>query len=376
MLRRRVVGFGLPVALSVLVLGGCGGGGSGGGDGGGDRTYAIGFQAGLSGASSQFGINEANGAELAVERFNNSPHAPFQLRLVKADDGGVAEKAVPAARRLIDDGGVVAVVGPVFAGPVEASAPLYEEAGLAAVSPSAVPPGVQGARIASYYAETLGLRNVVVVDDATAYGVGLADAVQAELGRSGVRVAAVSVPADARDFGAALSAVRDSGADGLVYAGFYDGAALFAAALRQAGVAVPVISGDGVKDPRFVESAGAAAENWLVACPCADVAANPAAQVFVAEHRAKFRTQPGAYAAEAYDAANLLIEVITRLHAEGAQVTREAVAAALGKASYTGLARVFSPDGAGGSAAAEVYLYQVRSGRIEYLGRIGEPVGG
>ncbi|UGQ10113.1 branched-chain amino acid ABC transporter substrate-binding protein [Yinghuangia sp. ASG 101] len=388
-LRRRVIGFGLPLAVSALVLGGCGGGGSGGGDDGGVRTYAIGFQAGLSGADAQFALNEANGVELAVEKFNSSPRAPFRVRLVKSDDAGSAEQAVPAARRLIDDGDVVAVVGPVGSASVRASGRLYAEAGLAAVSPSATSPGltdpgngftsllravpsdaVQGAGIASYYAGALGLRSVVVVDDATEYGAGLADAVEAGLGRAGVGVVAVSAPKGSGDFGPALAAVRGSGAEGLVYAGDAEDAALFARDLRQAGVTVPVIAGDRVKEARFVEAAGDAAENWLVACPCADLAADAAARAFVAEHTAKFKTEPGAYAAEAYDVANMVIEEIGRLDAAGARVTREAVLSGLRKGSYRGLARSYA-FGAGGEFAGEALrLYQVRSGRIEYVGGI------
>lgn len=384
-----MIALGLPVAVSALVLGGCGGGAGSGDVGGG--TYAIGFQAGLSGAETRFGINAANGIELAVEEFNSSPRAPFRLRLVKSDDGGVAEHGASAARRLIDNPDVVAVVGPAFSDAAAVSAPLYGEAGLAAVSPAVTGPrsvAAQGAGIASYAAEVLGLRHVAVVDDTTDYGEGLRKAVTTELGRAGVRVTLVSAPIGARDFRPVAAAVRASGADGLVFSGYRQDAVSVAKALRAAGVTVPVVTGEGVKEEEFVASAGDAAENWVSVCPCADAAVNPAAGAFVAAHRATFKTEPGAYAAEAYDVARMVIGVIARLDAQGSGVTRAAVAAELRRASYTGLTGTFSfddyrgasdPGDAGAADAADVsgrdmHVYQVRAGRIEHLGRIGELV--
>ncbi len=391
MLNRHVLNLALVAGLSALFLGGCGSGGDSGG-GGGAKTYTIGFQAGLSGGNGQFGINEANGVELAVEKFNSSPEAPFQVRLVKSDDGGSEAQAPAAAQRLIGDGDVVAVIGPAFSDTARASGQLYAAAKLAAVSPSATSPGLtdpgngfasllrgvpgdvaQGSGIASYLRE-LGLRKVLVVDDGTEYGVGLGDVVRHESGRAGVQVVSESVPKGTPDYGPAAARVRDSGAEGLVYAGYYRDAALLARELKEAGVAIPVIAGDGTKDARFVESAGDAAENWFVACPCADAGAEPSMKEFSADYRAKFKMDPGAYSAEAYDVANMVVEEIGKLDAAGSEVTREAVLGSLRKATYRGLTRTFAFDEKGDFVGEDVYLYQVTAGRIAYLGRVDELV--
>src|SRR4051794_32227671 len=52
------------------------------------KTINIGFEGPLSGANAQLGINEVNGATLAVQQANESGKLGFKVALVKADDQG------------------------------------------------------------------------------------------------------------------------------------------------------------------------------------------------------------------------------------------------------------------------------------------------
>ena len=87
--------------VGALALTGCGSsdnkssGGLSGGDSGSksSQTYTVAFQGPLSGDNQQLGINEANGAELAVAEANKDSSLGFKVKLLKADDGGTPEKA-------------------------------------------------------------------------------------------------------------------------------------------------------------------------------------------------------------------------------------------------------------------------------------------
>ena len=100
-------------------LGSGGGSSSGGGNAG--KTFKIGFQGALSGDNQQLGINIVNAVELAVDQANAKNDLGFKLELLKSDDAGDATKAPAAAQTLIQDAGVIGVVGPIFSGPTSAT---------------------------------------------------------------------------------------------------------------------------------------------------------------------------------------------------------------------------------------------------------------
>lgn len=175
-LNKAVVKFAVPVVAGALALTGCGGSG-GGGD-----TVKIAFQGPLSGDNVALGENMQNGVKLAIDQANAKGDLGFKLEYVASDDQGLPDKATAAAQKVIDDESVVAVVGPAFSGATNTASPLYAEAGLVTVSPSATNPSLtdpennftsllrgvpndnqQGAGMATYYAKKLKAKKVYVL---------------------------------------------------------------------------------------------------------------------------------------------------------------------------------------------------------------------
>src|SRR6476646_2009078 len=111
-----------------------GGGGLGGS--GSSQTYKIAFEGPLSGDNQQLGINEVQGAELAVDQANASGNLGFKLELLKADDQGSPDQAPTAAAQVLQDNAVLGVVGPAFSGTTKAVGATYSQAGLAVITPS------------------------------------------------------------------------------------------------------------------------------------------------------------------------------------------------------------------------------------------------
>jgi branched-chain amino acid transport system substrate-binding protein len=383
--------------IGALALTGCGssndnkssGGGLSGGSGSSDSnaTYTIAFEGPLSGDNQQLGINEVNGVTLAIDQANKDSSLGFKLKLLKADDGGVPEKAPAAAAQVLQDSTVMGVVGPSFSGASQAVGKKYGDAGLAIVNPSAsngelqdqgfktwhrVMPNdnAEGPAGADYLAKKA--KKVIVVSDKSAYGDGVAKAVADELKKKNVQV--VTQAADqttTKDYGPIAQTIKQSGADAMFYAGYDAQGAQLAKALKSVGYNGLRMSGNGVKSTVFTDGAKADGEGWLLTCGCQDATVAPESKDFAAAYQAMFNTPPSTYSPEAYDAANILIQAI-KTAKEGGDVNRQTVNDAVNKTDYQGITGQisFGSNGDLPPGQGTVNLFVVKGGKIVSLGDI------
>jgi branched-chain amino acid transport system substrate-binding protein len=363
-------------------------GSSGGlGGSGGGQTYKIAFQGPLSGDNAQLGINEVNGADLAIEQANAKGDLGFKLELVKADDQGSPEQAPTAAAQVLQDDAVLGVVGPSFSGATKAIGATYGDAGLSFISPSATNPtlsqqgfptfhrivpsdNVEGTQAADLFAKK-GYKKVVVIDDLSDYGKGVADALQKELEAKNVSVQRIGVDAKTTDYGSTATQVAASGAQAVFYGGYDAQAGLFAQALQAAGFKGDKYTGNGGKSSVFTNGAGAAGDGWYFTCGCSDATVAPAAKEFTAAYQKKFNTDPSTYSPEAFDATNAMIQAI-KTAAKNGTPTREAVEKAVDGLDYKGITTEvkFDKTGEVDASAQVVNLFQQKGGKILLLGNI------
>ncbi|GAA4669372.1 branched-chain amino acid ABC transporter substrate-binding protein [Streptomyces chumphonensis] len=381
MLNKTFVKLAAPLAISALALTGCGSDSGGGGD-----TIKIAFQGPLSGDNVQLGTNMENGIKLAIDQANASGDYDFEIEYFPTDDQGQPDKATAAAQKAIDEG-VIAVIGPAFSGPADTAAEVYAEAGIPAVSSSATRPDLttkgyesflravpndsaQGAGMAKYFDQATDAEKVVVVDDKTDYGVGLADVAEKELTAAGIEVVRQSVPQKTPDYSAAARSVVGQKADGLIYAGYYEDAGPFATKLAEAGFEGTTMSGDGTNDMGFVKLAGDAANGWKLTCPCTDPTQEDATKAFADDYQAEFNQAPGTYSAESYDVAQMIIAQIAETG--GAESDSEKLLESLRGVEYKGLTKTFSFDDKGEFKNQTIYMYEVQDEKIGYVGNIDE----
>jgi branched-chain amino acid transport system substrate-binding protein len=381
--------------IGALALTGCGSskddssgsGLKGGSSSDSGATYTIAFEGPLSGDNQQLGINEVNGVQLAIDQANKDTSLGFKLKLLKADDGGVPEKAPAAAAQVLQDSSVMGVVGPSFSGASQAVGKKYGDAGLTIVNPSAsngelqdqgfktwhrVMPNdyAEGPAAADWLAKKA--KKVIVVSDKSAYGDGVAGAVSKELKAKGSTV--IQQAADqvsTKDYGPIAQTVKQSGADALFYAGYDAQGAQFAKALKAVGYNGIRMSGNGVKSQVFLDGAKADAEGWYLSCGCQDATVAPEAKDFAAAYTAMFNTPPSTYSPEAFDAANIVIQAIKSAKGSGS-VTRASVNDAVNKTDYKGItAQIkFAANGDLPPGEGTVNLFQVKGGKIVSLGDI------
>ncbi len=315
----RVAAIGAAVAI---VAAGCGGGDDTTASGDKKCDLVLAFVGAQTGDNAALGINISNGAQLAVDQYN-AKNADCKVTMKKFDSEGKPEKATPLAQEIAGDAKIIGVVGPAFSGETKVSVPVFEEAGLAMISPSATNPALaengwktfhrilgndaaQGPAAAKYIKEDLKAAKVFVVDDASEYGKGLADIVKTDLGSA---VAGTATVQDGQtDFAAVITKIKASGATALFFGGYYDEAGLLRKQLGAAGgKGITMVVGDGVKDTKFIESAGAAdAQGTIVTCPCLPPEKAPG--TFAADYKKAFNAEPATYSAEGFDSANVFLD--------------------------------------------------------------------
>jgi branched-chain amino acid transport system substrate-binding protein len=289
------------------------------------------------------------------------------------DSQGSPDQAPSLATEAAGNEAIIGIVGPAFSGESAAAGPIFSDAGLPTVTPSATNPtladegwdtfhralgndATQGPAIATYIQDVLQAESVFVIDDASEYGAGLAQLASEPLGD--LVVGSDTVQTGQTDFSATVTAVNSANPDTVFFSGYYPEAGPFARQLRNSGYEGNLVVPDGVKDPAFIEGAGAAAEGTIITCPCIP-ATEPAVAEFAEAFEAEYGGAPGTYGAEAYDAANIFLAGI----AEGID-NREDMLAFVNEYDEAGVTKQLSFDEKGEVEEVHVYSYKVENGEI------------
>ena len=369
---RSFIKIAVPVVAATLALGACGTKAETPTASGGGATCGleIGFFGALSGDAANLGINIKQGAELAVQEYN-AKHADCTVKLVTFDSQGDPSLAPALAQQAVKNPKLVGIVGPAFSGESKAADPIFNQAGMPLITPSATNPSLseqgwtvfhrgvgsdssQGPAAAKYIKDTLKSSKAFVVDDSSEYGKGLADIVRKDLGTT--VVGNDQVQQKKTDFSATVTKINASGADTLFYGGYYAEAAIIAKQLRDAGWKGTIVAADGVRDDGYIKAGGAAAEGTILTCPCLPPDKAPE---FLAAYQKAFNVAAGTYSAEAYDGATAFLAAI----AGGADTPKE-VNEFLKTYEAKGVASTLGWTDRGEPKNVAVWAYKVEGGKI------------
>ena len=294
------------------------------------KTYTIGYQGPLSGGEASTGIDEQNAVKYAIKLFE-AANKNIKIKLVSIDDQGDPAVAGTVAPGVASNKNVLGVVGPAYSGATIASLPYYKSVSMPVISPSATrvsltdptspdfggpifhrvvgKDDLQGPALAKYATAGVKAAKVFVFDDQSAYAVPLRGFVEAGLKKvSGASVVGGdSVPNTTTDFSPTIAKIATSGANVVIYTGYYSQAAVFIKQLRDSGSKAVFAGGDGVFNQEFPKLAGAAAEGSKVTGVggLAGISAK-----LEADFKKKMGVSSGVYSVESYDAANILLSGI------------------------------------------------------------------
>ncbi|TVQ37560.1 MAG: branched-chain amino acid ABC transporter substrate-binding protein [Spirochaetaceae bacterium] len=294
-----------------------------------EAVIRIGVAGAHSGDLASYGLPTVNAAELVAEMYNAEGGINgARVQLIVEDDVCQPEVAANIAAKLVGDG-VVAVIGHICSGATFAALGTYLDSDILAISPSATAPDLtqsgeypnffrtiasddaQARMQVDFALDTLNVRRIAVLHDRGDYGRGLAenarDFIQAD-GRGQV-VVFDGVTPGAVDYSAIIARIEQSNADAVIYGGYHPEASRIVGQMRDRGMQTLFISGDGVKDDTFIQTAGPASEGVYATGPM-DLSGNPVAMDAARRHREKYGEDPGPFFLEAYAAALALFNAI------------------------------------------------------------------
>ena len=348
--------------------------------GGATLEVKIGHVAPLTGGIAHLGKDNENGALLAVEEANAAgikiDGKAVKFTLVGEDDQADPKTGTTVAQKLVDEK-VNGVVGHLNSGVTIPASAIYHQAGIPMITGSATNPKLteqgfnnvfrvvgrddqQGPAIASYLAAEKKPRVVAVIDDATAYGEGIANEVEKTLKNAGVKVLPREKGTDkTTDWKAILTKLRGEKPDAVFYGGMDATGGPLLKQGRELGMKAVFSFGDGACTEKMQELAGQAAEGLL--CSQAGIPPQAASKKFLDAYKKRFNQDPILYAPFTYDAANLLIEAMKQ--ADSADPAK--YLPALQKIRFNGSTGTISFDDKGDRKDAEITIFTMKGGKIE-----------
>jgi len=363
------------------------------------QTVKIEFFGALSGDYKLLVIHGEQAAKLAFDQANAGKFGDLPVKIVfeGQDTGGSGDQASPLADKVVNDPSVVGIIGPAFSGESAAVGDRFDQAGIPFITPSATDDALathgwthwfrgvgnnsdEAKGAVPYIINILAPNCTFVASDGSAYGHGLAAIAQTKLTDGGGSVKPEEqVQQGQKDYSALVSKIASSGCKTVFYGGYSPEGGLIAKQMGDAGVkGVTMVGGDGLKDDTFLSVSGNAGEGTISACPCvspSDVASAGAANAdqintFISDYKTAFGEDPGIYALEGYDIAQIYISAF-----KAGKVTREQITDYVRNLqAYIGLAKTYSwqPDGELFPADRTMYLYQDKGGQWQFLGNAAD----
>jgi branched-chain amino acid transport system substrate-binding protein len=372
--------FRVPLGLMLIWVGlwGCTGRQS--------NTIRIAVVGPMTGDQSKQGTDLKNGVELVVAEWNEKGGVlgkKIELRI--GDDQHDPKQAVSIANKLVNSR-VVGVVGHWNSSSSIPASEVYHRANIPMITPASTNPQVtdrgysnvfrvcgrddqQGRVAAEFVVTRLKAKRVAVLHDKTTYGQGLADEFKKSLtsiGGKGVEIVYYGGIAQGdKDFRGVLTTVASKKPEVYFFGGIYPEGGLLVQQAKEVGLNAPMVSGDGVIDPVFIQIAGSAAEGtYLTFSP--DTTRLPTARELLKRYRARYG-EPGPYSFYAYDAAQVLLRGI-----QSAGTTDGfGISQAIHTMSYEGITGRIQFDAKGDLLTTQYVVWITRNGGFEEFWKPG-----
>jgi len=327
---RNTILLGIASAM-VFSTAGCSGGLLSGGSSGTattSGTVKLGMVVPLSGSSAPTGAYMKNGAQLAVDEINKAGGVlgGRKLELLVEDEACDAQQAVASANKVVSEGAVVSVGG-YCSGATLPTLPIFQKANIPMIIPAANSQelvaqglanvfmingtGKQQSTTALAFMKKSSYPTVALVDDNTSYSKDITTETQSQIQKDGsVKVLLnTSVTAGESDYSAVVRAIMSKNPALVYWTGYYQEGGLIINQLKKAGFTGAIMVADGSVDPSLVKIAGQGAEGVF-----ATMTQTPdtlkGAQKWIANYKAAFKSDPGPYSTQSYDAVRLAAKAI------------------------------------------------------------------
>jgi len=324
-------------------------------------TIRIGFMSPVTGPQASYGIDNRDGALLAIKELNAKGikvgGKAVQFELDVNDDTADPRQGVQVAQTLVDKK-TKFVLGPYNSGVTMPASRVFAEGGVIVLTVASNPrittqghnnlfrigatDNQLGAKMAVYASQDLKVKTVAVIDDRSAYGQGVAQEFSEQARKLGIKVVAKEFTSDkASDFSAILTSVKAAKPDAVFYGGYSAQGGPMLRQMRSLGITAPLLGGDGICSSETVTLSQISTElNAFCTQGGSIIDRSDKGKTFVQRYRTEFKRDPLTYAAAFYDGAYLLASAI-----EATQSTDPVkVGEHLAKSSYAGVAGEYAYD--------------------------------
>jgi len=305
------------------------------------NEIVVGNIASLTGALATYGKAHTNAVNLAVEQINSKGGINGkQIKLISEDDQGDPVIGVNAARKLINQDKVVAIIGPIPSKIGMAVAPVAQEAKIPIVVTGTSPDitvgkdyvfrscwtdDFQGVVMAKFAFDQLGSRKTAILYDlGNDYAKSVSEVyvkTYEELG--GEIVTLETHPTDASDFRAQLTKIKATSPDVFFFPDFYNDASLIGKQAREVGLEAQMLGADGWDSPDLDL---ASLDGAYYASHFSKEDTRAETRAFVEAYKAKYNTDPDLLAIMGYDAAQIVFDAIKRAGSTDPTAIRQAMA--------------------------------------------------
>lgn len=359
-------------------------------DGGGAASgepIKIGVVVSLTGTYAGLGEPERATLEMEAARINAEGGINGRpIELIYEDDATDEAKAVAATSKLIEQDGVVALIGATGSGQTMAMRGDVDRAGIPQVSmagatvitsqfdPLVFQTPWSNTIVVPYTLNALkkaGLTKIGVLTDTGGFGKDGLAMLEAEAPKAGIEISAKQTfnPGDT-DMSTQLTNLKKSDAQAIVLWSAGKEAATVAKNLKDLGIELPLWGSHGMARQEFIDGAGGAAEGVRIAAgkilvPEAygtDTEAYRVATDFVTRFKEKTGASPSTFAGHAYDALYLIVRAAERIEGE---ITPETLRDEIEKTQgFVGIGGTFtmSPTDHNGMTQDDLTLYIVKDG--------------
>ena len=321
----------VAVVVAMLLTAGCGGGGGSAPAAKAPADITIGLTAPMTGDYAEYGTVFKNAAELAIEKVNAQGGVNGKkLKLIVGDSKADPKEAANIAQKFVSDAGVMAVIGDFTSTAALAGAPIYQKGGLVQLSPTSSHPdftkqgtfifrniasqAVEGPALADYAVKDLKKKRVAVVYIKNDWGLVAQEFFVKQTKAIGAEIVAVEpyLPEQGKDFSAIITKIKEQKPDLLYLGMMYTDGALFAQQVKKANFDVALCGTGALYSSELIKLGGSAVDGLYLTVSFFPDDPKPVVQDFVKSYEAKYSKLPTQFAAQAYDAANLIIEALKK----------------------------------------------------------------
>jgi len=304
------------------------------------------------------------------------------------DSASKPDKAAAAAQKLIDQDGVLAIVGPNSSSNAVAAADVANKAGVLLIAPWSTNPKttidektgkpkatVYRACFTDYFeSEALGLfvrdnlkanTAAILYDDSTDVLRNQAQLFKKSFEANGGKVVAIQTfKSGAKDYSAQLDAIKAAAPDILFLPSYYTDVATQVQQARAKGITATFIGSDAWSTPDLIKTAGASVEGSYLFNHYSSESPAPLTQQFVQAYKAQYNSVPDDVAALTYDSFGLLSLALTN----GGTLDRAAVLAGMGKVQeYKGATGTMLYVGGSHDPRKSGVVIQIKNGQFKWF---------